>query len=122
MPARFRSAALPAKAPLSIFACRSRARNNSRGSFSFAIPQSKIGNSDGRREHANAFGVENRKCLALWCNGNTAPKVFGVIVGSARCAFLQTEQATRQRLPCGVTVTQRPLEALFLVRIQAGQS
>ena len=24
-------------------------------------------------------------------------------------------------LPCGVTVTQRPLEALFMVRIHAGQ-
>ena len=54
-------------------------------------------------------------------NGNTVAKALVVIVGSARCAFSQTEQATRQRLPCGVTVTQRPLEALFMVRIHAGQ-
>src|SRR5437763_11962360 len=34
---------------------------------------------------------------------------------------LKRSDQHRRTLPCGVTVTQRPLEALFLVRIQAGQ-
>src|SRR6266404_4121972 len=34
---------------------------------------------------------------------------------------LKRSDQLRRTLPCGVMVTQRPLEALFLVRIQAGQ-
>ncbi len=64
-----------------------------------------------------------------WCNGNTAPKAFGVIFGSnpwrssifADCGLMQNGQAKVDiAVPRGVTVTQRPLEALFMVRIHAG--
>src|SRR3979409_2148797 len=45
-----------------------------------------IGNSDGSREHAKAFGVENR--FTPWCNGNTAP--FGGVIHSSNLCGVAT--------------------------------
>src|SRR5207302_11273575 len=67
----------------------------------FTFPQSKIGN-------------RKSKCLALWCNGNTAPNAFGFIVGSARCAFPQTEQATRQRFALWCNGNTAPFGGVIL--------
>src|SRR5438309_1285174 len=46
--------------------------------------------------------------------------IFARAIGRATVGSL-SQRSHRRTLPCGVTVTQRPLEALFLVRIQAGQ-
>ena len=58
--------------------------------------------------------------VALWCSGNAVLKASGY---SWFQIALESKPVNLNsvRLPRGVTVTQRPLEALFLVRIQAGQ-
>gem|GEM_PF-4553410 len=51
-----------------------------------------IGNSDGSREDAKAFGVENPKWNTPWCNGNTAP--FGGVIHSSNLCGVALERVS----------------------------
>src|SRR5882762_2590247 len=121
MAEKFRSQAFMAAARLSIFACRNRANNNSS-----LFPGQRVQPTKHAKYTKRLFGNQQLGSLNF-----RALRVFrGRILSASRVGFLRCascnfrcavdNRKSASRLPRGVTVTQRPLEALFLVRIQAG--
>jgi hypothetical protein len=64
---------------------------------------------------ALSFNLDFDRELLMPTTRVTAPNILAIALES-KIANLKSQI----RIPRGVTVTQRPLEALFLVRIQAG--
>src|SRR6476659_3037411 len=132
MAGKFPSPASPEAAPRLTFVCPSRANNwrdarlscpkhlAARHRFHGPMPVAPLSDitvelqlPPRRRESLTATR------FTPWCNGNTAPTASGLFLVRIIALYRKTAKATA-RVPRGVTVTQRPLEALFLVQIQAG--